>query len=167
VKDVIIPDHLQRAKRLADQQSDDLSRFIAIMAEMGRSSPGDPENIHHFLLRRARRFEWRALPADVAKQPDKECYSNALDLATLRDLTYCEGFAHNSLIPVLHAWCVTDEGVVIDPTWQEHEDRTPEYLGLTFDTTKVITHLLRQKYHGVLANWRRPLEELELLLNDR
>jgi hypothetical protein len=46
----------------------------------------------------------------------RQCFRNAFEAAMRLDLTYVEGWA-NSIIPTEHAWCVTPDGKIYDPTW--------------------------------------------------
>jgi hypothetical protein len=90
----------------------------------------------------------------------KECFSNALHLANrLGDgYHYAEGFAHNYIMAVHHAWVVTPEGKVLDPTWEtvarmhgEHFPRPElEYHGLVLDTRKATRQVLSQDCYGLL-----------------
>lgn len=63
------------------------------------------------------------LMAEYGVEPGelKDCFANAgrecvFRAASTPHLTYVEGFAAG-VIPVHHAWLVTDDGQVIDPTW--------------------------------------------------
>jgi hypothetical protein len=66
------------------------------------------------------------------------CFHNALDYSwRYDDLTYVEGFAlsHIGEHPFVahHAWCVTEDGRVVDPTWPDASEETT-YLGIRFPT---------------------------------
>lgn len=92
------------------------------------------------------------LPAGVERGAPQMCYSNAAHLS-LDDpaLTYCEGFAESAAIPGLgfaHAWCVTDDGTVVDPTWDDPEHAV--YRGIAIDRTLLLSTALRTGYYGVL-----------------
>ena len=86
------------------------------------------------------------------------CYRNAQRLVKKYpdDLTYAEGFA-STLIdghlypPVgLHAWAITRDGEVIDPTW----DNGFEYFGVPFDLDYVLKTKVRRKEYGVIDNYQ-------------
>jgi len=68
----------------------------------------------------------------------KACYWNAYNLARRRKrLRYVEGFAL-SLIPVEHAWCIDEDGRIVEPTWNHKsgflsEPIPTDYFGMTFD----------------------------------
>lgn len=63
-------------------------------------------------------------PAPLDQQPERgearQCYRNALELSYGTPL-YCEGYAvaNGVPIPILHAWCLTEDGLVLEPTWSE------------------------------------------------
>jgi hypothetical protein len=73
------------------------------------------------------------------------CFDNSDRLARVTGLRYTEGFALSdvALVPLAHAWCITDDGTVVDPTW-----RTPglAYLGVP----------LTPAYRAAVLQRRRP-----------
>ena len=86
-----------------------------------------------FILKHGRAFEWRALPHGVRLGLPRQCFRNAVRLALRkpRTYTYVEGYAINTWVsghPVAHAWCVDQEGFVVDSTWDEGAD----YFGVPF-----------------------------------
>lgn len=53
----------------------------------------------------------------------------------MRALYYAEGFGFQTGVPIEHAWAVTEDGLVIDPTWMEHPAYPVEswqYIGIPF-----------------------------------
>jgi len=86
-----------------------------------------------FILKHGRAFAWRALPRRLRMGVPRQCFRNAVRLA-LREpgfYTYVEGYAINTLVaghPVAHAWCVDQEGFVVDSTWDDGGD----YFGVPF-----------------------------------
>jgi hypothetical protein len=68
------------------------------------------------------------------KRRTKECFANAADYsARYSDLTYVEGFAAlRQGRPVHHAWCITPDSGVVDPTWSTDADESTEYFGIPF-----------------------------------
>ncbi|WNI17566.1 hypothetical protein [Actinacidiphila sp. ITFR-21] len=84
------------------------------------------------LLEHGRLFTPASLPASVHRLSPRQCYANAFALATVRpELVYAEGYAvcdyDGDLIHYQHAWCVAEDGTVVDPTWLTPGDA---YLGL-------------------------------------
>lgn len=69
------------------------------------------------------------------------CFSNSLSIARKLDgYQYYEGFA-TCMIPVEHAWIVSPEGKVIDPTWQRFfNDPNPplDYYGVAIPWKEVV-----------------------------
>lgn len=62
----------------------------------------------------------KPLPQNIKHSSPKQCYWNCQKMAfKRRNLTYVEGYAiaPQVSIPVAHAWLLTFEGDVIDPTW--------------------------------------------------
>ncbi|GAA0546546.1 hypothetical protein GCM10010172_30280 [Paractinoplanes ferrugineus] len=92
---------------------------------------------YHLLDAHGEFFTAAARPIEVLKLPDRLCYGNAASTAATYatdGLMYAEGFATVTagaqLLPLPHGWCVTPDGVVVDPTWDLHPDTT--YFGITF-----------------------------------
>lgn len=78
---------------------------------------------------------WPSVPLhlDVKKEQPGRCFWQAFSLALARPkrFTYVEGYACNGRpIPVHHAWCVDEEGNVVDPTW--NIAATAVYAGVPF-----------------------------------
>ena len=100
-------------------------------------------------------FVTRPLPDDVCLMQPGECFANAQQLVratavSRRTLAYCEGFVvfePNDPILYHHAWCVDQNGVVIDPTWYYLRQRT--YTGVAFRAW-VLPHY--ERVHGVGFN---------------
>jgi hypothetical protein len=72
----------------------------------------------------------------------KECFSNAgrCVLGGNSDLTYVEGYAQ-AIIPIHHAWLVTKDGQVIDPTWSTERIKPGEsYFGVPL-SSEYVTQL--------------------------
>lgn len=119
-----------------------LETFIRQFAEMGAV-------YYQFLLTHGRAWTAQPLPANIPRGRSRACYENAGTLA-LQDsrLTYVEGVAFN-LIPTGHAWVVGPDGLVIDPTWEEPENR--EYFGLALRTEYLIEVVHRNGVWGVMG----------------
>ena len=67
-----------------------------------------------------------AVPAGQHGQPG-QCFANARAFSDAQDLAYVEGWASTARFPLglEHAWCLTVDGLVMDPTW-------PAELGLVY-----------------------------------
>lgn len=102
-----------------------------------------------FVLKHGRAWDWRRDDDDWPRMEPNFCFHNSGELAMARkDLTYVEGFVWRGKLPIPlhHAWCVTPEGFVVEPTLREHRDYDAhgrEYLGVPFSTT-----FLRASWRG-------------------
>lgn len=91
----------------------------------------DPRRV--FVIEHGRAFVPGALPATIRRMEIGQCYANAQELALAHpELTYVEGVAAGLTVRD-HAWCVTGDGLVIDPTWREPESCA--YFGIPFQTS--------------------------------
>jgi hypothetical protein len=79
--------------------------------------------------------------------PEKECFFNCMDMSLKHGLIYVEGYASESSvgIPVHHAWCTDQSGVVIDFTWKK---LGKAYFGVAFNESYLRTERLRQLADG-------------------
>ena len=78
----------------------------------------------------------------------KACFDNSYKLAKRLGLRYVEGFACG-VIPVHHAWCINDSGVVIDPTWEDGTD----YNGVVIPLA-IVAKTRRRGSCSVLDDWQ-------------
>jgi len=94
------------------------------------------------------------LPSDVGRGTPKQCYKNASLLVMEReDLDYAEGIAYSGELgdlPFQHAWAVTKDGTVVDPTWDNPENS--KYFGITYDRGRYLKYLYKAKLYGVLGS---------------
>jgi hypothetical protein len=111
-----------------------------------------------FILSYGRLFpNYMPKPKWVRKGIIKQCFSNCAK-AVMKNperLIYCEGFA-SGIIPVNHAWCLTLDGQVIDPTWDGRKDikrEGTEYFGIPFKFDYVLRIQRESGHYGVLDNW--------------
>lgn len=99
-------------------------------------------------------FTSAPLPKDIDRAPFKECYKNVSLLVMQReDLDYAEGFATNhgtGEMVFQHAWAVTKDGTVVDPTWDEPEKA--KYFGIRYDRASYLKYLYSAKIYGVLGS---------------
>ena len=90
----------------------------------------------------------------------KACYMNAFHLADRNhDLTYVEGKCHIGILPIDHAWVVTKDGRVIDPTLRDSSSSkiTPcGYFGIPFKTEYIQKVALRSRYYSILDGMINP-----------
>ena len=114
--------------------------------------------IEDFVLREGQPFAAPSsveLPSDVSQGIVKECFKNCVNSVAMRgtDYLYCEGYALG-IIPMLHAWLVSPDGQVIDPTWRKPGT---EYFGVLFNRKFVLEQTLKQETYGLLdaytAGW--------------
>lgn len=107
------------------------------------------------------------LPADIARGPKRQCYGNAMKLAfaNAKGLAYVEGYALSTVgIAAAHAWCITEDQTVIDPTWDEPERCA--YLGIPFNHSFLYEHTHKTGVCGVFGEMpaidmlARPVREL-------
>lgn len=99
---------------------------------------------NRYLLEHGRFYTPYERPKKYRRGKQKECYGASQMLALEnRELTYVEGlsFKHvGGLLRVEHGWCVTQEGKVVDPTWQEPG---LVYLGIPFEYEFIRRHMLK------------------------
>lgn len=108
-------------------------------------------NMWRFILDNGFTFNASALPNEYEHRTQKECFKNCTHLM-IEDssLIYCEGFAHN-IIPVHHAWCVDQDGNVVDPTWKEPENCI--YHGVPFKYDFVMEAADKAQSYGIFENF--------------
>lgn len=94
----------------------------------------------------------------------KHCFWNAFKLAKRNSnkLFYVEGYAikYDLGISIHHAWCVTKEGIVVDPTWSRYSNFGDEYYGTAFDVEFVKTQHTKDNL-SVLYNWKNDFQILK------
>jgi len=89
------------------------------------------------------------------------CYYNAFMMASdfRNELNYAEGYILRSggHFPILHAWCVDNNGNAVDPTWGRDTSlwSGADYYGVEFPIDYVSGIFLRHKStDSVIENWR-------------
>lgn len=127
------------------------------MREMMREQGGIARDwkyvgIDHLILDNGRRWSKvsKDLPEGLKRGKMGDCYSNAFDAARANpDLTYVEGYAQTSFMPLMHAWVVDRSGTVYDPTW-EH-GTSSEYFGVPLSTDFVGRVIVQQGHYSVFG----------------
>lgn len=111
-----------------------------------------------FILKHGQRFtKVGKMPRGFKRGMAKQCYMNAAKLTLdLPSLIYCEGYAAG-IIPVLHGWCITRRGTVIDPTWDDGKD----YFGIPIKHSYLMNSMIRHKVYGVIDVPRFPILDEE------
>lgn len=108
--------------------------------------------IHAYVMQRGLLFKAAPLPKKVAQGQKRECFANATHLAVHNEdrYAYVEGYAYSTVgLVTSHAWCVTREGEVIDPTWD-----TPEqcaYLGIPVHPDFLVEQMRQTEVYGVFG----------------
>lgn len=109
--------------------------------------------IEHFVLEHGK--VWTPAPLTIVpkRRVPKECFANAMHLALEEPgLFYVEGYVL-SVIPILHAWCVTQDGVVVDPTIERAAEL--HYFGVKFGNGYVLDTVLEKETYGILENYEQ------------
>jgi len=91
------------------------------------------------------------LPRCYRRGTVRECYRNAYNLAMMHnELQYVEGLALPDFmdIPIDHAWCIDDNGMVVDNTWPTVGK---EYFGVPFDIKFVCNVIIDTGHFGAIA----------------
>jgi hypothetical protein len=102
------------------------------------------------VLRYGRSFSQR-VPTRVRGRRGK-CFQTCYDwIVQDSSLTYCEGYAicKGLVLPVLHAWLVSAQGEVHDPSWT---DKTTAYFGLELTRDFVLTTVGQTKSYGIIES---------------
>lgn len=130
----------------------DVVRYLAGVAAVAGARPGGGHlSLESFVLAEGRFF--RAGPSSWPGEfgDTGHCFENAMWRALRDEIRYVEGFAVAPAVavPVLHAWCVDRDGVVVDPTWAYHNNAA--YYGVEIDVDVAWDVLLSLGRWGVLA----------------
>jgi len=85
-----------------------------------------------------------------------QCFMNAFHLADEKKLIYVEGFAIPGSFPfpfpMLHAWVVDQNGLILDPTWFGKSRRGTEYWGVPFKMEFVRKTIFARGSYGIIDN---------------
>ena len=108
-------------------------------------------SVEHLILERGFAFtEIHQDPSVYTERNDSGyCYANCLHaMVAETGLIYCEGYVAG-IIPVLHAWLITKDGTVIDPTWHQ-EKLSMAYYGIPFSYNYALKETLKAERYGLL-----------------
>lgn len=110
----------------------------------------------HFVLVNGRPFTPQLRPTGIRTGGFRQCFDNAFRLARRRKLIYVEGYAIRGFDgwrchPVLHAWCSTSDGLVVDNTWKDGL----EYFGVPIDLAFLQQTRETSGQFSVLDNWEQ------------
>lgn len=112
----------------------------------GKNIPND------FLLDNGRDYAIGQFSFSLPRQEAQACFANATHLAVdMPHLTYVEGKVACFGVPLDHAWCIDQEGLVVDPTIRDgHDGHISGYFGIAFRTDYVRKAALTNRNYGVL-----------------
>lgn len=132
--------------------TEDYLKAVAIM--MASDRPSKYSCYEDFVLQHGRQFQRIGkMPRSFKMGRAKQCFMNAARLSlSFPSLIYCEGYAVG-VIPVLHGWCVTRRGTVIDPTWHDGKD----YFGIPIKHSYLINSMATHNVYGVIDIPRFPI----------
>ena len=137
----------------------ELQTWMWRIGKLRKMNPGInmPETADEWLLRHGKPMNERLLlPERLVHPKSKQCYLNAYSLFRRRkNLHYCEGnvYMDDCPIPVMHGWCVNDQGLVLDPS--VGNDCGIVYFGVQYQDAFVRECWVDLKYHqaiGILPN---------------
>lgn len=123
-----------------------------------------------FMLEHGRDYAIGPYTFSLPRGEPKACFKNATLLALeLPHMTYVEGKVGVFGIPIDHAWCIDEEGVVVDPTLDRANkdgtfDRIGPYFGVPFQTEYVRKAILLNKSYCLLDLFFAP-KTLPLLID--
>ena len=125
-----------------------ISDYLTRMDIFERSTLRDPStpphgwvyfNNYDFLLQHGSFWTFAPLPKGIGRMTPKYCFDNAYKLVSRSKVRrYVEGVAFDGLFPMDHAWCVSLDNVVIDPTWRKEDvDTEVSYFGIAIAAEEV------------------------------
>jgi hypothetical protein len=83
---------------------------------------------YHYVVENGHYHVSSPLPEGSERMERQQCFYNGFRLVTELDLNYAEGVARSGRFTTWHAWGVTDDGLVVDPTWDHPEEN--QYFGI-------------------------------------
>ncbi len=139
-------------EKAAEQLQNFLSMGIGLGAETYTNDPKAKFRTPlEYVQAKGELYYGSPLPEGEEPGTPKECFANATHLVIQHsDWRYVEGFAMSEgLLPVLHGWCVTAEGKVVDNTFTDPERAA--YFGVVYDRSAYLKHLYKAKFYGLLG----------------
>lgn len=126
-----------------------VERYLQAMAKL----PPPAWAMERFVLEHGHAFDPSPLPARFGRPlRNGRCFINSIRATLTHGLTYVEGYACG-IIPVLHAWCIDGDGVVLDFTWGE--EIAQSYFGVPVSTPFLYDYTIKHPESGsVIDNWR-------------
>jgi hypothetical protein len=104
-------------------------RQVQLLEQAGSSRAAA---VHRFVLAHGKAHSVPPHAPKLRRGRPKNCFANALRFAGKHGALYAEGFAFDAAFDFLfhHAWCLAEDGMVIDPTLGWRPDHA--YFGVTF-----------------------------------
>jgi hypothetical protein len=136
--------------------SDIRGSFLAMQAAFG------PNPRVEFMLAHGREYKVGPRSYSGPRGAPNQCYANAGALALeFPALTYVEGQILVCGLPLDHAWCIDEQGIVVEPTIRNCE-AVYEFYGVPFRTDYLLKAVLRNKMWGVLDATTSPKTAIKL-----
>jgi hypothetical protein len=133
--EVALAEHLQGVASLRASRPPHFGGFEGLLVKHGEvfAPPQDPR------------------PAGIKKERDGYAFENALRLAAgIPGWRYVEGWASAAVagteVPLHHAWCLTEKGTVVDPTWPVS---AAAYIGIPFEPADVWRFVEKDGHFGI------------------
>jgi hypothetical protein len=112
---------------------------------------GMKKNMFSLVAHNGIEFEPGPRPAGLQKDQQGLCFMNATLLSISYKYTYVEGYVFVHGVPLHHAWCIDDEGNVIDTTIPDQENW--KYVGIPMTNELVMEAITTAQVYGVLDNF--------------
>lgn len=131
---------------------EDYLRIIAkLQDQMGARPVRLKTTLAKFLLKHGQHFAIDAKTFAGRRMTPKQCFANAAQsVARNSKLRYCEGMILFHGITLEHAWNVTPDGEIRDPTLKDG-DKIADYFGVIFSTDYLWKCCCRNKVYGLLT----------------
>jgi hypothetical protein len=141
-----------------DEAINQIREFLGITHKFhGREPPkGYRHTASSFLLAYGQPYYTDEKSFEGRRRTPKQCFMNAYQLTFEKDLTYVEGYCHMGIIPIEHAWCITREGIVVDPTLPTASG----YFGVPFKSNYLLGATYKKGTYGLLGWENRGLYKL-------